>query len=164
MRLFCGTGQKTPVFLLYLHANAHFDAQPEFKVGDTIHMGQSARPTGNSGIGRNGAQSQRRRPHSLCPWFLLWKVCGYPWESDSAPIAMDGSNALFTKGPCAESKHCKRYQMIANVPVAIMLEDALVVPKGSKVVWPITGKIAFIAFKTDSGAIMRLTLYSCFSP
>lgn len=128
-------------FPFYIYTQyAHFDAQPEFKVGDTIHMGQVLGPTGNSGIGRNGAQSQRRRPAiHFATWFspveqfAVTRGKVIPRQS----LWMD-PNALFL--PKDHALESKTLQALPNdrkhVPVAIMLEDGTVVPKGSKVVWP----------------------------
>tara|TARA_B100000315_G_scaffold85000_1_gene77888 strand:+ start:4777 stop:5811 length:1035 start_codon:yes stop_codon:yes gene_type:complete len=118
---------------------AHFDEMPKFKVGDRVKMGQELGPTGNSGIGRNGLQSQRRRPaihfavfFSKSPKFI---------DRRERIVQVDGNwmdpNALFRKKLPLDSYSMRDLpEAEKQVPISVMMADGTTIPTDTKIVWP----------------------------
>lgn len=120
---------------------AHFNVMPDFKVGDTVKMGQNLGPTGNSGIGRNGQQSQKRRPaihfavwYSKSPDYALTRGKLIPVKG----LWMD-PNALYrAKEPFDSYKLKDLPADEKKVPIPVMLEDGTTVPANTRMIWPYT--------------------------
>jgi len=118
---------------------AHFDEMPQHAAGQRVRMGEVLGPTGNSGIGRDGTQSTRRRPaihfavfYSTSPLYVARRgkiipVDGY-W--------MD-PNALFRKILPLDSAAMKALpEAEKQVPISVMFEDGGTIPAPTKIVWP----------------------------
>ncbi len=118
---------------------AHFDAMPKQVVGQRVRMGEILGPTGNSGIGRRGVQSSRRRPaihfavwYSTGPQYVVLRKKVIPvnghWMDPNAlfrkilPLDSDAMKAL----PAAEKQ----------VSISVMLDDGEAIPADTKIVWP----------------------------
>jgi len=118
---------------------AHFDEMPKFKVGDRVKMGQELGPTGNSGIGRNGLQSRRRRPaihfavfFSKSPKFI---------DRRERIVQVDGNwmdpNALFRKKLPLDSYSMRDLpEGEKKVAISVMMVDGSTIPSDTKLVWP----------------------------
>lgn len=128
-------------FPFYIYTQyAHLDTMPKLQVGDVVRMGQELGPTGNSGIGRHSGQSGKRRPAiHFAAWFtpsekyvaLRGKVI--PLESRW----MDPNALYLPKDHPLDSASLKALpDARKRVPVAALLADGTVVPKGARVVWP----------------------------
>jgi murein DD-endopeptidase MepM/ murein hydrolase activator NlpD len=118
---------------------AHFDEMPKFKPGDRVKIGQELGPTGNSGIGRNGLQSQRRRPaihfavfFSKSPLFI---------DRRERIVQVDGQwmdpNAMFRKNLPLDSYTMRDLpESDKKVPISVMMSDGSTIPADTKIVWP----------------------------
>lgn len=120
---------------------AHFNVMPDFRLGDKVKMGQVLGPTGNSGIGRNGQQSQKRRP---AIHFAVWNSKSPDYALTRGKlIPVNGRwmdpNALYrAKEPFDSDKLRDLPATEKKVPIPVMLEDGTTVPAGARMVWPYT--------------------------
>lgn len=119
---------------------AHFDIMPTLEVGDRVKLGQELGLTGNSGIGRNGGQSNKRRP---AIHFAAW------FSPDPRYVALRGKivplagrwldpNALYLpRDSVLDSSALKTLpEARKQVDVAVMRDAGAVVPAGAKTIWP----------------------------
>lgn len=124
---------------------AHFDAMPDFKVGDQVRMGQNLGPTGNSGRGRKaGIQSRKRRPaihfgifYSKDPRYAALRGTVVPVDGQW----MD-PNALYRKSAVVESRALRDLppeDKVVDIPV--MLEDGTTVPADARMIWPYSCRV-----------------------
>jgi len=124
---------------------SHFDAMPQFRVGDTVKMGQVLGPTGNSGKpGTGGKKRKKNKKKARRPaiHFAVW-FSEVPEFHDTGrgiiPKAgewMD-PNALFRLKPPFDSysmRDLPRSQK--KVPIPVMLEGGTFFPHDTKLVWP----------------------------
>ena len=117
----------------------HFSELPELEVGQRVRLGQVLGPTGNSGIGRTGVQSQRRRPAIHFGAFFAASDAYVDLQERIIPV--DGHwmdpLALF-RGRLPLDSHAMRALPEAQkqVSVAVMLDDGTVLPAGARIVWP----------------------------
>lgn len=123
---------------------AHFDVMPKLRVGDRVKMGQALGPTGNSGIGRGGKQSKRRRPAiHFAVWFSDKPEYALARFGKVIPLGglwMD-PNALYRKRPPFDSESLLNLPADQKrVPIPVMTDKGEVVPAGSKLIWPYTCK------------------------
>lgn len=118
---------------------AHFNKMPNLKVGDEIKMGQKLGPTGNSGIGRSGQQSRKRRP---AIHFAVWysKSPDYAIARDKLiPVKglwMD-PNAMYRAKEPFDSYELKNLpNSEKNIPIPVMTQDGKFIPADTKLIWP----------------------------
>lgn len=128
-------------FPFYIYTQyAHFDTLPTLQVGDVVRMGQELGPTGNSGIGRTGGQSAKRRPAiHFAAWFTPSdKYVALRGKIIPLEARWMDPNALFlAKDHPLDSDSLKALpEARKRVPVAVMLKDGSVQPDGAKVIWP----------------------------
>jgi murein DD-endopeptidase MepM/ murein hydrolase activator NlpD len=126
---------------------AHFDAAPEFKIGERVKMGQILGPTGNSGrrprrAQRRGRDRQRRPAIHFAVWFS--ESSNYALRRNKIiPVRgrwMD-PNALYRNKPPFDSAAMKALPRSAkNIPIPVMVESGEVFPANSKLIWPYTCK------------------------
>lgn len=122
---------------------AHFNVMPDLKVGDKVKMGQNLGPTGNSGIGRSGTQSMKRRPaihyavwYSKSPNYALTRGKLIPEKG----LWMD-PNALYRqKEPLDTFKLRDLPKAEKKVPIPVMLEDGSTIPANTNMIWPYSCK------------------------
>jgi hypothetical protein len=118
---------------------SHFSEMPKLEIGQHLRMGETLGPTGNSGIGRNGRQSMKRRP--AIHFGVFYSVSDQYAVVQDRVIPVGGQwmdpVALFRKRVPLDSESMRALPEAAKrVPVAVMLEGGEVVPAGSKIVWP----------------------------
>lgn len=119
---------------------AHFDVMPKKQVGDRVTMGEILGPTGNSGIGRSGKQSNRRRPAiHFAVWFSAHPEFAIASRGKLLPLKglwMD-PNALYRKEPPFDSQSLLNLPKDQKkVPIPVMTPDGKHFPTGTKLVWP----------------------------
>jgi hypothetical protein len=118
---------------------SHFSKMPKLKVGQRVRMGEVLGPTGNSGIGRSGKQSKRRRPAIHFGVFYS--------RSDKYAVIRDrvipesaqwmDPLALFRNKPPLDSKRMKALPKTEKqVPISVVYKSGEVSPPDAKVVWP----------------------------
>ncbi|MBT4933674.1 MAG: peptidoglycan DD-metalloendopeptidase family protein [Rhodospirillaceae bacterium] len=118
---------------------AHFNVMPEYKVGDKVKMGENLGPTGNSGIGRNGKQSGKRRPAiHFAVWFT--KSPDYALTHGKlVPVKglwMD-PNALYRAKPPFDSYGLRDLpKNQKKIPIPVMTEKGTFIPAKTKLIWP----------------------------
>jgi hypothetical protein len=118
---------------------AHFNVMPKYKAGDRVKMGENLGPTGNSGIGRNGRQSGKRRPA------IHFAV----WFSKSPDYALTRGKLIPVKGlwmdPNALYRAREPFDSYAlrdlpknqkKIAIPVMTEKGKFIPAGTKLVWP----------------------------
>lgn len=129
-------------FPLWIYTQyAHFSEMPSVKVGERVRKGQVLGPTGNTGIGRSGRQSGRRRPaihfavfYSTSPRYVddrdrIIPAEGY-WMD---PVALFRNKMPLDSGAMKALPEAEK-----EVPIAIMFEDGQTLPADAKIVWPYT--------------------------
>lgn len=118
---------------------SHFSRMPELKIGQRVRMGEFLGPTGNTGIGRKGRQSKKRRPaihfgvfYSTSDQYAVVKERVIPAEARwMDPVA------LFRKKVPLDSGAMKALpQVEKQIPISVMLDTGEVIPANSKIVWP----------------------------
>ncbi len=122
---------------------AHFQSMPTVKIGERVKMGQNLGPTGNSGIGRNGVQSGKRRPA------IHFAV----WFSKSPDYALAHGKLIPVKGRWMDPNALYRQKEPFDSPslnalppeqkkitIPVMTEDGKFIPADTKLVWPYTCK------------------------
>ncbi|MEY2631561.1 MAG: hypothetical protein RIR00_215 [Pseudomonadota bacterium] len=129
-------------FFLYTQY-AHFASLPPLQVGEAVKRGQVLGPTGNSGIGRHGAPSQRRRP---ALHFAAWMspVGEYiPLRGKVIPLEAVWLDPVALYLPAAVTARASRQlqalpESAKTVPVAVMREDGTLFPADARLIWPYT--------------------------
>jgi hypothetical protein len=114
---------------------------PAQELGQRVRMGEHLCPTGNTGIGRTGTQSNRRRP---AIHFAAFFSTGEQYqEIRNVIIPGDGywmdPVALFRKTLPLDSSSMKALpEADKQVPISIMFDDGEIFPAGARIVWPYT--------------------------
>jgi len=118
---------------------AHFDVMPDLKVGDKVKMGDKLGPTGNSGIGRNGKQSGKRRP---AIHFAVWFAKSPQYALTHGKLIpakglwMD-PNALYRQKEPFDSYALKALpEAEKKIAIPVMLENGKFIPANTKLIWP----------------------------
>ncbi len=118
---------------------AHFSELPAVQVGERVRRGQRLGPTGNTGIGRTGRQSQRRRPAIHFGAFYSDRADYVDAQERIIPLEghwMDPL-ALWRGKPPLDSASLQALPAAdKEVNVAVVLEDGSVLPQGARIVWP----------------------------
>jgi murein DD-endopeptidase MepM/ murein hydrolase activator NlpD len=120
---------------------AHCSEMPAQELGQRVRMGEHLCPTGNTGIGRTGTQSNRRRP---AIHFAAFFSTGEQYqEIRNVIIPGDGywmdPVALFRKTLPLDSSSMKALpEADKQVPISIMFDDGEIFPAGARIVWPYT--------------------------
>ncbi|MBC8269159.1 MAG: M23 family metallopeptidase [Rhodospirillaceae bacterium] len=118
---------------------AHFNVMPEYMVGDKVKIGENLGPTGNSGIGRSGMQSGKRRPAiHFAVWFT--KSPNYALTHGKL-IPVKGQwmdpNALYRAKPPFDSYSLRDLpKSQKKIPIPVMTEDGKFIPANTKLIWP----------------------------
>lgn len=118
---------------------AHCAEMPALEVGQRVRMGETLCPTGNTGIGRTGRQSQKRRPAiHFGVFFSADERYGDVFER-IIPVGggwMDPI-ALFRKKLPLDSASMKALlEAEKRVPISVMFDDGRTFPADAKIVWP----------------------------
>jgi murein DD-endopeptidase MepM/ murein hydrolase activator NlpD len=118
---------------------AHFSEMPALEVGQRVRMGEVLGPTGNTGIGRTGRQSGKRRP--AIHFAVFYSTSDRYGDVLDRIIPVDGHwmdpVALFRKALPLDSASMKALpEPEKQVPISILFDDGEVFPAGSKIVWP----------------------------
>jgi len=120
---------------------AHCSEMPMLELGQRVRMGERLCPTGNTGIGMTGMQSNRRRPaihfavfFSTSEQYMVMRDVIIPAEGQwMDPVA------LFRKTPPLDSGSMKALpEAEKRVPISIMFDDGATFPVDTKIVWPYT--------------------------
>jgi hypothetical protein len=117
----------------------HFSEMPNLKIGQRVRMGEILGPTGNSGIGRHGRQSRRRRP---AIHFGVFYSTNHKYAIvHERVIPMDGHwmdpVALFRKKLPLNTKAMKTLpESEKQITISVMRNSGEVIPANSKSVWP----------------------------
>jgi len=120
---------------------AHCSEMPALELGQRVRMGERLCPTGNTGIGRTGAQSNRRRP---AIHFAVFFSTSERYENiRNVIIPVEGywmdPVALFRKTIPLDSNAMKALpEAEKQVPISIMFDDGKTFPADTRIVWPYT--------------------------
>lgn len=123
----------------------HFDAMPDFEVGDRVRKGQVLGPTGNSGKpGGKNPKKKKKRARRPAIHFAVWfsespEFC----DTGRGIIPKEGQwmdpNALYRKRAPFDSYSMKNLPRSEKVvPISVMVEDGQFIPSDTKIVWPYT--------------------------
>jgi murein DD-endopeptidase MepM/ murein hydrolase activator NlpD len=120
---------------------AHCSEMPALELGQRVRIGEQLCPTGNTGIGLTGAQSNRRRP--AIHFAVFFSTSERYAEIRNAIVPIDGywmdPLALFRKAPPLDSNAMRALpEAEKQVPISIMFDDGKTFPADTKVVWPYT--------------------------
>jgi murein DD-endopeptidase MepM/ murein hydrolase activator NlpD len=120
---------------------AHCSEMPAQEPGQRVRMGEHLCPTGNTGIGRPGTQSNRRRP--AIHFAAFFSAAEQYREIRNAIIPAEGywmdPIALFRKTLPVDSSSMKALpEEDKQVPISIMFDDGEVFPANARIVWPYT--------------------------
>jgi len=118
---------------------AHFDQMPDFKVGQRVRMGEILGPTGNSGLGRSGRQSKKRRP---AIHFAMWYSKSPKFAEDNDKIIpVDGywidPIAIYRQSMPVASAAMKALpdeEKLVSIPV--IYSDGTTNPEKTRLIWP----------------------------
>jgi len=114
---------------------------PTLEVGQRVRMGDRLCPTGNTGIGVTGVQSNRRRP--AIHFAAFYSASEQYMEMRSAIIPAGGywmdPVALFRKRLPLDSSSMKALpEAEKHIPISVMFDNGETFPAGTKIVWPYT--------------------------
>ncbi|MGL1862503.1 MAG: M23 family metallopeptidase [Pseudodesulfovibrio sp.] len=118
----------------------HFDAMPDFLVGDQVKMGQVLGPTGNSGKQSKRSKKARRPAVHFAVWFSEYpEFC----DTGRAIIPKGGQwmdpNAFYRGVPPLDSYSMKALpQSEKKVSIPVMVEGGRLLPTDTKLIWPYT--------------------------
>lgn len=117
----------------------HFSEMPKLKVGQHVQMGEFIGPTGNTGRGRKGGQSRKRRP--AIHFGVFYSTSEKYAVIYDRVIPVDGQwmdpVALYRKMLPLDSYSMKKLpEAEKKVPIPIMLEKGETIPENSKIIWP----------------------------
>ncbi|OGW63096.1 MAG: hypothetical protein A2V83_00720 [Nitrospirae bacterium RBG_16_64_22] len=118
---------------------SHFSEMPKVEVGQRVRMGEVLGPTGNTGIGRHGRQSGKRRP--AIHFGAFFSASERYADIRDRIIPVDGywmdPVALFRKKIPLDSASMKALPAgEKEVPISVMFEDGKTFPADTKIVWP----------------------------
>jgi murein DD-endopeptidase MepM/ murein hydrolase activator NlpD len=118
---------------------SHFSRMPKLKVGQRVEMGEVLGPTGNSGIGRSGKQSKRRRPAIHFGAFFSQSEKYAVIRDRVIPVDAQWMDplALYRSKPPLNSKSVKMLPKAEKrVSIAVQYKDGEVSPSGARFIWP----------------------------
>ena len=120
---------------------AHCSKMPALELGQRVRMGEHLCPTGNTGIGRTGGQSMRRRP--AIHFAVFFSTSEQYAEMRNVIIPAEGywmdPIALFRKILPLDSAAMKALsEAEKKVPVSVMFDNGETFPVDTKIVWPYT--------------------------
>jgi hypothetical protein len=118
---------------------SHFSKMPKLEIGQRVRMGEILGPTGNTGIGRHGRQSKKRRP--AIHFGVFYSTSDKYAVIRDRVIPVDGHwmdpVALFRKKMPLDSEAMKALpEAEKQIPISVMLDSGEVIPANSKIVWP----------------------------
>jgi hypothetical protein len=118
---------------------SHFSRMPKLEIGQRVRMGEILGPTGNTGIGRHGRQSRKRRP--AIHFGVFYSTSGQYAILHDRVIPVDGQwmdpVAVFRKNPPLDSGAMKALpEAEKQIPISVMLDSGEVIPADSKIAWP----------------------------
>jgi len=118
---------------------AHCSEMPALELGQRVRMGERLCPTGNTGIGLTGVQSNRRRP--AIHFAAFFSASEHYVEMRNVIIPAEGywmdPVALFRKGLPLDSSSMKALpESEKKIPVSIMFDNGETFPKDTRIVWP----------------------------
>ena len=133
--------QDTGIPLWIYTQYAHCAEMPALEMGRRVRMGEVICPTGNTGIGMSGVQSNRRRP--AIHFGVFFSHSEEYSEVRNVIIPADGywmdPVALFRKTLPLDSVAMKALPVAEKqVPIAVMFDDGALFPADTKIVWPYT--------------------------
>ncbi len=117
----------------------HFQKMPTLAVGQRVRMGDVLGPTGNSGIGRTGTQSSKRRP--AIHFGVFYSASGRYAEARNTIIPADG----WWMDPLGLYRRIEPFDSVAlkalpagekQISIPVLLDDGTTVPPATKLVWP----------------------------
>jgi hypothetical protein len=118
---------------------SHFSKIPKLKVGQRVRMGEILGPTGNSGIGRSGKQSKRRRPAIHFGAFYSHSDKYAVIRDRVIPVNAQWMDPLVlyrNKRPL-DSKSIRALPKVEKrVPISVVYKGGDVSPPDAKIVWP----------------------------
>ena len=120
---------------------AHCSEMPALELGQRVRMGDRICPTGNTGIGITGVQSNRRRP--AIHFAAFFSSSEQYTEVRNVIIPAEGywmdPIALFRKTLPLDSNSMKALPGAEKqVQISIMFDDGKTFPADTKIVWPYT--------------------------
>lgn len=120
---------------------AHCSEMPTLELGQRVRMGDRLCPTGNTGIGLTGVQSNRRRP--AVHFAAFFSASEQYVQVRNAIIPAEGywldPVALFRKTLPLDSNTMKELpEAEKKIPVSIMFDNGETFPTDTKIVWPYT--------------------------
>ncbi len=120
---------------------AHCSEMPTLELGQRVRMGDRLCPTGNTGIGQTGVQSNRRRP--AIHFAAFFSTSGQYVEVRNAIIPAEGywmdPVALFRKTLPLDSNGMKALpEPEKQIPISIMFDNGETFPTDTRIVWPYT--------------------------
>lgn len=124
---------------------AHFDAMPDFRIGDRVKMGQELGPTGNSGIkGKSRKETRRYGKKARRPaiHFAVWYTDQPEFCDNGRTIVPKGGrwmdpNALYRGKPPFDSTELEALpEGEKKVRIPVMVEGGEFVPSNTKAIWP----------------------------
>ncbi len=125
---------------IYIYTQySHFSKMPRLKVGQHVRMGDVLGPTGNTGIGRNGRQSRKRRPAIHFGAFYSHSEKYAVIQDRVIPVDARWMDpiALFRGKLPMDSRSMKALSNKEKlVPISIMYKSGKVGPENAKFVWP----------------------------
>jgi murein DD-endopeptidase MepM/ murein hydrolase activator NlpD len=118
---------------------SHFSKMPKLEIGQRVRMGEVLGPTGNTGIGRHGRQSRRRRP--AIHFGVFYSTSDKYAVIRDRVIPVDGRwmdpVALFRHALPLDTDAMKSLpEAEKQVPIAVMLAGGKVIPENARIVWP----------------------------
>lgn len=119
----------------------HFSEMPKLEIGQRVRMGEILGPTENSGVGRKGGQSRKRRP--AIHFGAFYSTSGQYAVIHDRVIPVDGHwmdpVTLFRKKLPLDSYSMKALpETEKQVSISVMLDSGKVIPADSKIIWPYT--------------------------
>ena len=119
----------------------HCSQMPSLELGQRVRMGERLCPTGNTGIGMTGVQSNRRRP--AVHFAVFYSAVDRYVQMRNVIVPADGywmdPVALFRKTLPLDSDAMKALpEADKKVPISVMLDNGEAIPADTKLVWPYT--------------------------
>jgi murein DD-endopeptidase MepM/ murein hydrolase activator NlpD len=118
---------------------SHFSRMPKLEIGQRVRMGEILGPTGNTGIGRHGRQSRKRRP--AIHFGVFYSTSDQYAIIRDRVMPVDGRwmdpVALYRKKLPLDSEAMKSLpKNEKQIPISVMLDTGEVIPADSRIVWP----------------------------
>ena len=118
---------------------AHCSEMPTSKLGQRVRMGDRLCPTGNTGIGITGMQSNRRRPaihfavfFSTSEQYMVMRNAIIPAEGHwMDPVALFRKTLPLDSGSMKALPEAEK-----RVPISIMFDNGETFPADTRIVWP----------------------------